>query len=157
MTDKTNTLYVTAEQEQLDALRITLGMRMKLSEWDKVSHGLSGAGVSGIAIPMREMIARLALALRTSHNTVPNPPHVGEDTPQVSAEFDSDDLNELRVLMKFTYTLEQWKSLKEQLRAISRNDPTERMYCALILAIDKLRAKYTVDLVGGKNERVVIE
>lgn len=158
MTDKNNTLYVTAEQEQLDALRITLGMRMKLSEWDLVQDALSGTGVSGIAVPMREMIARLTLALRTSHDTVPNPPHEGEDTPHVSAAFDSDDLNELHVLMKFTYMLRQWRGLKEQLTGIHRNDPTDRMYDALVRAMAKLNAQYTVELVGTPdNPRAALQ
>jgi len=147
MSDKITT-RVTANDDQLNNLDITVSLRMKLGEWDQVHNALSHHSLSGVARPMSEMIGRLQLALRTRHSTVPNPGYgVGLDTPEVSAEYDSDDLLELLVLMRFTYKLAQWRSLMEQLKGKVWSGPMQHLYQTLVAVHGQLENRFTVHLV----------
>lgn len=146
MNKQSTTVYVTARQAELDALNIEIALRLKLSDWDQVHHALSG--VSGVAIPMREMIGGLRTNLRASHRTAAHTANKDTERPSASAEFDTDDLDDLQVLMRFTFRLDQWIRLLDQLRPIHRADATDRLYQSLGLAVCRLKRDFTVQLVG---------
>lgn len=145
MTDKNRTVYVTARQAELNALHIQISMRLTLGDLAQVQHDLSG--MNGIAHPMRDMIGKLVNALRAVHTTVAFPEPLDKEGPSCIAAFDTDDLNNLQVLMKFTFVLEQWRALFEQLTGVRRSASLNQLFQALTVAVGKLKQDFTAQLV----------
>lgn len=153
MSSKKTTVYVNARQAELNALNIQISLRLTLSNWDLVHTALMGKG--GVANPMRDMIGKLLTTLRATRSTVAFPARRDLEGPSASAEFDTDDLNALQVLMKFTFTLAEWKELLDQFIAMHRAGPVDQLYQALNLAVGKLSRDFTAQLVGmpdGDNQ-----
>lgn len=150
MSNKSNTVYVKARQAELDALHIEIGLRLKLCEWAQVLDGL--VGCNGIANPLRDMINKVLSSMQAVHSTIAFPPSKENEGPSCLAAFDTDDLDQLHVLMRFTFNYEGWIRLLDQLKGVSRSDALDRMYQAMSLAVGKLRKDFTVELVGANND-----
>lgn len=149
MSNKSNTVFVKARQAELDALNIQISLRMPLCEWSQVHKGL--VGCSGVANPLRDMINKVLSGLRREHRAIAFPTANDGTGPSARAEFDTDDIDQLQVLMHFTFTYDQWRRLLDQLQGVSRSDALDRMYQALSLAVGKLQKDFRVELVGEKN------